>query len=66
MKKNADAITEIFPIKEERNILDDEVLNIAFGLNPYIDLLLPHKILVEGSTDKIIIEKLLNTQKVPC
>ena len=66
VKKNADAITEIFPIKEERNILDDEVLNIAFGLNPYIDLLLPHKILVEGSTDKIIIEKLLNTQKVQC
>lgn len=66
VKKNSNAITEILPIKEEKNILDDEVLNIAFGLNPYIDLLLSHKILVEWSSDKIIIEKLLNTEKIQC
>lgn len=57
VKKNKKAITEIKRIKESDNILDDEVLNEAFGINVYRDLLNPHSILVEGSSDKIILQK---------
>lgn len=55
--KNTKAITEITRIKETDNIIDDEVLNEAFGINVYRDLLNPHSILVEGASDKIILQK---------
>lgn len=57
VKKNKKAITEIQRIKESDNIIDDEVLNEAFGINVYKDLLNPHSILVEGATDKVILQK---------
>ena len=59
VKKNKKAITEIKRIKESDNIIDDEVLNEAFGINVYQDLLNPHSILVEGSSDKVILQKVL-------
>lgn len=59
VKKNTKAITEIVRIKESDNIIDDEVLNEAFGINVYQDLLNPHSILVEGSSDKVILQKVL-------
>lgn len=58
--KNKLALTNIFPIVNENNILDDEILSMAFWVNVYKDLLLPNKILVEWVTDKIILSKLLN------
>ena len=60
VKKNKKAITEITRIKESDNIIDDEVLNEAFGINVYRDLLNPHSILVEGASDKIILQKAFN------
>lgn len=57
VKKNKKAITEITRIKESDNIIDDEVLNEAFGINVYRDLLNPHSVLVEGASDKIILQK---------
>lgn len=57
IKKNKNAITEIVRIKESDNIIDDEVLNEAFGINVYTDLLNPHSILVEGASDKLILQK---------
>ena len=60
VKKNHKAITEIKKIREDDNIIDDEVLNEAFGINVYRDLLNPHSVLVEGASDKIIIKKALS------
>lgn len=57
VKKNQKAITEIKRIKETDNIIDDEVLNEAFGINVYRDLLNPHSVLVEGASDKLILQK---------
>ena len=57
VKKNKKAITEITRIKESDNIIDDEVLNEAFGINVYRDLLNPHSVLVEGVSDKLILQK---------
>lgn len=60
VKKNKNAITEIVRIKEPDNIIDDEVLKEAFGINVYKDLLNPHSILVEGASDKIILQKVFS------
>ena len=60
VKKNKKAITEIIRIKESDNIIDDEVLNEAFGINVYQDLLNPHSVLVEGASDKVILQKTLS------
>lgn len=57
VKKNKNAITEVIRIKESDNLIDDEVLNEAFGINVYQDLLNPHSILVEGATDKVFLQK---------
>lgn len=57
IKKNNSALTEKKEIKNEEDIRDDEVLDEAFGINVYKDLLNPHRILVEGSSDKIILQK---------
>lgn len=57
VKKDRMAITCISKIQETDNIIDDEVLNEAFGINVYRDLLNPHSLLVEGATDKIILQK---------
>lgn len=59
VKKNKKAISEVFRIKDSDNLIDDEVLRDAFGMDVYKDLLNPHSILVEGSTDKIVLHKAL-------
>lgn len=57
VKKNSKAITEIVRIKDSDNIIDDEVLNMAFGINVFKDLMNPHRVLVEGASDKVILQK---------
>lgn len=59
IKKNNQAITQKKEIKEYENCIDDEVLKEAFGIEVYKDLLNPHSILVEGKSDKIILQKAL-------
>ena len=64
VKKNKSAVTHKFHIENHHNIIDDEVLREAFGLEVYRDLLNPHSILVEGATDKQIIQKVLNIKNL--
>jgi len=59
VEKNKKSLTEKVEIKNEWDILDDEVLASAFGLNVFKDLLNPYRILVEWACDKVIISKLL-------
>lgn len=59
IKKNASALTEKIHIDTHTDIIDDEVLREAFGLEVYRDLLNPHSILVEGASDKVLIQKVL-------
>lgn len=61
VKKNQKAITEIKKINEHDNIIDDEVLNEAFGINVYRDLLNPHSIIVEGASDKLLLQRTLSS-----
>ena len=51
-------------ISEDSQVIDDEVLREAFGINIYKDFLSPYKLLVEGLSDKKIIEKTLAKLKV--
>lgn len=51
-------------ISENSQVIDDEVLREAFGINIYKDFLSPYKLLVEGLSDKKIIEKTLAKLKV--
>ncbi len=60
VKKNSKAITELKWIKDSDNLIDDEVLRDAFGIDVYKDLLNPHSVLVEGATDKLLLKKTLN------
>ncbi len=60
IKKNPSALTEKIHIESHNNIIDDEVLREAFGLEVYKDLLNPHRILVEGFSDKQIFQKILS------
>lgn len=60
VKKDKKATTELKRIKDSDNIIDDEVLREAFGIDVYRDLLNPHSILVEGASDKILLQKALN------
>lgn len=64
IKKSADAQTEKMEIKEFDDIRDDEVLEEAFWINIYKDLLIPHRILVEWASDKIILMKALKMAPV--
>ena len=57
VKKDNKAITKLKRIKESDNIIDDEVLREAFGLDVYKDLLNPHSLIVEGASDKVILQK---------
>lgn len=60
VKKNNKAITELKRIKDSDNLIDDEVLREAFGIDVYKDLLNPHSVLVEGASDKILLQKALS------
>lgn len=62
VKKNDKAQTTIKEIKEEDDIRGDEVLREAFGINIYQDLLNPHRILLEGASDKKILDKLFQAK----
>ena len=57
IKKDKKQNTIYSQIKEEEDIFDDEVLANAFGINIYKDFLTPHKLLVEGLSDKKILLK---------
>ena len=60
VKKDKKATTELKRIKDSDNIIDDEVLREAFGIDVYRDLLNPHSILVEGASDRVLLHKALN------
>ena len=60
VKKNKEATTKLKRISDDDNIMDDEVLRQAFGIDVYRDLLIPHRILVEGASDKVLLQKALN------
>jgi len=60
VKKDKKATTELKRIKDSDNIIDDEVLREAFGIDVYRDLLNPHSVLVEGASDKVLLQKALN------
>jgi predicted ATP-dependent endonuclease of OLD family len=64
IKKDSKKNTIYKQISEESEVIDDEVLQEAFGINIYKDFLSPYKILVEGLSDKKIIEKTLAKLKV--
>ena len=57
IKKNESAETKKIEIDKHTDIIDDEVLREAFGIEVYKDLLNPHSILVEGASDKKILQK---------
>jgi predicted ATP-dependent endonuclease of OLD family len=57
IRKNKSAFTEKIEIDKNTDIIDDEVLREAFGIEVYKDLLNPHSILVEGASDKKILQK---------
>ena len=56
IKKNTSAETEKIEIDKNTDMIDDEVLREAFGIEVYKDLLNPHSILVEGASDKKILQ----------
>ena len=60
LKKDEESFTTIKKIEKDEDLLDDEVLKEAFGIEVYKDLLHPHSILVEGKSDKMILQKALN------
>lgn len=64
IKKDASANTIKKEITNEDDIRDDEVLSEAFGINVYRDLLITHKILVEGGSDKLILQKTFKLKKL--
>lgn len=61
IKKNSNAITQKSRILEHQNLIDDEVLREAFGVEVYSDLINPHSLLVEGASDKAILQKAFHT-----
>lgn len=63
VKKNKFAVTNRFHIDKHTGVIDDEVLREAFGIEVYKDLLNPHSILVEGASDKVILQKVLNIKE---
>ncbi len=60
IKKDNKAITQKINILEHQNLIDDEVLREAFGIEVYSDLLNPHSLIVEGASDKVILQKAFN------
>ena len=64
IKKDKKQNTVFNQITEELNIYDDEVLCDAFGINVYKDFLSPYKVLVEGLSDKKILQKTIAKLKI--
>lgn len=60
VKKEDDGMTSITPFSKDTKSFDDEVLRQAFGINILSDFLPPNKILVEGLSDCMLIQKALS------
>lgn len=63
LAKDKRNLTTANQIHTDDDINDDEVLQTAFGINVISDFLSPHKLLVEGETDKKLIQKALEQVK---
>ena len=63
LTKNKVGLTEAHHIKSNEDINDDEILQSAFGINVITDFLTPHTLLVEGATDKKLLQKALKQVK---
>lgn len=53
-------ITHAKQISSDDDMCDDEILQSAFGIDAIRDFLSPHKLLLEGASDKILLKKALN------
>ena len=63
LTKNKAGLTEAHHITSYEDINDDEILQSAFGINVITDFLAPHKLLVEGATDRKLLQKALKQVK---
>lgn len=63
LTKNKVGLTEAHHIMSNEDINDDEILQSAFGINVITDFLTPHTLLVEGATDKKLLQKALKQVK---
>lgn len=63
LTKNKVGLTEAHHITSYEDINDDEILQSAFGINVITDFLTPHTLLVEGATDKKLLQKALKQVK---
>lgn len=63
LTKNKVGLTEAHHITSYEDINDDEILQSAFGINVITDFLTPHPLLVEGATDKKLLQKALKQVK---
>ena len=63
LTKNKAGLTEAHHITSNEDINDDEILQSAFGINVITDFLTPHTLLVEGATDKKLLQKALKQVK---
>jgi ATP-dependent endonuclease of the OLD family-like protein len=63
LTKNKAGLTEAHHITSSEDINDDEILQSAFGINVITDFLTPYTLLVEGATDKKILQKALKQVK---
>lgn len=59
LTKGKDCLTEVRHITSDEDINDDEVIQSAFGISVITDFLTEHKLLVEGATDKKLLQKSL-------
>lgn len=59
LTKGRDGLTEASHITNDDDINDDEVLQTAFGINVITDFITPHTLLVEGATDKKLLQTAL-------
>ena len=63
LTKNKAGLTEAHHITSNEDINDDEILQSAFGINVITDFLTPYTLLVEGATDKKLLQKALKQVK---
>lgn len=63
LAKSRTGLTKAHHITSDEDINDDEVLQSAFGINVITDFLTPHTLLVEGATDKKLLQKALKQVK---
>lgn len=59
LTKSKAGLTQSRQIKTEEDITNDDILKSAFGINVIADFLPEHKLLVEGATDKNLLETAL-------